>query len=222
MGRITESIWSRSGNAAHPKTWTRRSDVKPGLLLRLRTPNIDGERCPSAPVPDSTPARPAQTALSALQAQLEQKWSAHVKHSIRSNASTKAQQQRGLSTKATGRRIMAGDAATGVHAAVLAESRAWAIRPGTRTRKWLVQRSGGIDADGGDLSGQLLGGNVTSVDWFAMVAAMQPGWTPHDSSCPLFARKFAAATAGAVARAYATAVLSATSTNAAQHVAPWT
>ncbi len=219
MGRITESIWSRDGNAAHPKTWTRRGEVKPGLLLRLRTPHIDGERCPAEAVPDSTPVRPAQTALSALQAQLEQKWSAHVRHSIPGEASTEVQQQRGLSITATRRRMMAVASEQSVAEAVLALSRAVGIRPGTRTRKSLMQHNGDVDADAGNVSSLPSEKSVTSVDWFALVALTQPGWTPRDSSCPLFARKFAAATAGAVARAYAMAVLPGTSANTAEHVA---
>ncbi len=219
MGRITESIWSRDGNAAHPKTWTRRGEVKPGLLLRLRTPHIDGERCPADPMPDSTPMRPAQTALSALQAQLEQKWSAHVRHSIRGDAPTEEQQQRGLSMTSTRRRIMAEVSENSGPDAVLALNRAVGIRPGTRTRRSLMQHNGDVDADAGNVSSVLGEGNVTTDHWFALVAAMQPGWTPHDSSCPLFARKFATATAGAVARAYAMAVLPETSANTAEHVA---
>ena len=222
VGRITESIWSRDGNAAHPKTWTRRGEVKPGLLLRLRTPHIDGERCPAEPMPDSTPARPTQTALSALQAQLEQKWSAHVRHSIRGNASADVRQQRGLSMSAARRRIMDQASATSEHDAVSALRHAWGIRPGTRTRRSLMRRDGDLAAATDSISTLLVEENVTSVSWFALVAATQPGWTPRDSSCPLFARKFAAATAGAVARAYATAVLPATSTNTAEHVGSWT
>ena len=218
MGRITESIWSRNGNAAHPKTWTRRSDVKPGLLLRLRTPNIDGERCPITPVPDSTPARPAQTALSALQAQLEQRWTAQVKHSIRSGASAEVQQQHGLGRNARARRTMAEAAVNSASAVALALQCTLGIRPGTRTRRSLVQRTDEVIANSNNVTSLPSTGNVTIIDRFALVAAMQPDWTPRDSSCPLFARKFDAATAGAVARAYATAVLPAASTHTAEHV----
>ena len=215
MGRVTESIWSRHGNAAHPKTWTRRADVRPGLLLRLRTPHIDGERCPATLEPDSTPVRPAHAALAALQERLEQKWSAQVRQTIDSGikaGSMGLQQQPGLSLKSTKRQIMPEVARKGASAANSGLRRALNIRPGTRTRTALEQLTNSQGASGQGVNSATTR-NLTSDVWFALVASSQPRWTPRDSSCPLFARKFAATTAGAVARAYAAVVLPFTNTN---------
>ena len=48
VGRVTETIWSRSGSAAHPKTWSSPADVPSDLLHMLRVPHDGGEVCEAA------------------------------------------------------------------------------------------------------------------------------------------------------------------------------
>ena len=206
VGRVTESIWARHANAAHPRTWSRRADVKPGLLMRLRTPNIDGDRCPAPP--DATPARPPRAAMVALHAQLEEQWSAQVRQAADvagAAASAARPRQLALSDSGMARMLLAESAALGAVAGV-ALRRFLGIRPGTRTRVALASLSSSDELSRADVS-TVDSGNLTDGTWVALVAASQPGWMPRDSSCPLFARKFAAATAGAVARAYSIDVL---------------